>query len=81
MSAAGSRDKESPEIDAIEDVGNDVGKIQGSGTVNLFQDGSVVLIPTPSPDPKGSFLMLYHATTLSAHSVLFVVESCEVSEY
>ncbi|KAH7009495.1 major facilitator superfamily domain-containing protein [Ilyonectria destructans] len=52
MSAAGSRDKESPEIDAIEDIGNDVGKIQGSGTVNLFQDGSVVLIPTPSPDPK-----------------------------
>lgn len=81
MSAAGSQDKESPEVDAIEDIGNDGGKTQGSGTVNLFQDGSVVLIPTPSPDPKGSFLMLYHTTTLSTHFVLFVIESPEVSEY
>ncbi|KAF7554868.1 hypothetical protein G7Z17_g2579 [Cylindrodendrum hubeiense] len=52
MSLPESRDKETPEIDTIEDVKNHDVQNQGSGTVNLFQDGSVVLIPTPSPDPK-----------------------------
>ncbi|KAH7176915.1 major facilitator superfamily domain-containing protein [Dactylonectria macrodidyma] len=52
MSIAGSREKEGPELDAIEDIGNNGSHNHGSGTVNLYQDGSVVLIPTPSPDPK-----------------------------
>ena len=25
----------------------------GDGTINLFQDGSIILVPTPSADPKG----------------------------
>lgn len=31
---------------------------QAHGTVQLLQDGSVVLIPTPSPDPKGNIQQL-----------------------
>ena len=30
-----------------------------NGGVNLFTDGAVVLIPTPSPDPKGMCLYPY----------------------
>lgn len=33
------------------------------GTINLFQDGSIVLVPTPSSDPKGKFRvpnLIYH---------------------
>lgn len=44
-----------PDVDAVEDIiktphheAHDA-----SGTVNLYQDGTVVLVPTPSPDPKG----------------------------
>ncbi|KAF5645851.1 HOL1 [Fusarium tjaetaba] len=43
-----------PDVDAVEDIiktphheAHDA-----SGTVNLYQDGTVVLVPTPSPDPK-----------------------------
>jgi len=44
-----------PNVDAVENV---VDKPHheshdASGTVNLYQDGTVVLVPTPSPDPKG----------------------------
>lgn len=44
-----------PDVDAVENV---VDKPHheshdASGTVNLYQDGTVVLVPTPSPDPKG----------------------------
>lgn len=31
---------------------------QAHGTVQLLQGGSVVLIPTPSPDPKGKTQLL-----------------------
>lgn len=31
---------------------------QAHGTVQLLQGGSVVLIPTPSPDPKGNIRLL-----------------------
>lgn len=31
---------------------------QAHGTVQLLQGGSVVLIPTPSPDPKGNVELL-----------------------
>lgn len=31
---------------------------QAHGTVQLLQGGSVVLIPTPSPDPKGEIPVL-----------------------
>ncbi|CAJ0550875.1 Ff.00g108050.m01.CDS01 [Fusarium sp. VM40] len=41
-------------IDAIEDVIKNPHheSHDASGTVNLYQDGTVVLVPTPSPDPK-----------------------------
>ncbi|KAI6776500.1 hypothetical protein HG530_000445 [Fusarium avenaceum] len=40
--------------DAIEDVIKNPHheSHDASGTVNLYQDGTVVLVPTPSPDPK-----------------------------
>lgn len=45
-------------VSAIEDV--DIGKQQGMsdthearGTVKLLDKGVTILIPTPSPDPKG----------------------------
>ncbi|KIL90281.1 hypothetical protein FAVG1_06011 [Fusarium avenaceum] len=40
--------------DAIEDVVKNPHheSHDASGTVNLYQDGTVVLVPTPSPDPK-----------------------------
>jgi hypothetical protein len=44
-------------IAAIEDIGlkipSKLHEHSASGTVQLFQDDAVVLIPTPSPDPKG----------------------------
>jgi hypothetical protein len=45
-------------VDAIEDVVKNPHheSYDASGTVNLYQDGTVVLVPTPSPDPKGTFL-------------------------
>ncbi|KAI8668602.1 hypothetical protein NCS57_00671900 [Fusarium keratoplasticum] len=47
---ASPRDK--PEITAVEDIKHDKSSHHASGTVNLYHDGAVVLIPTPSPDPK-----------------------------
>ena len=51
-------------VNNIEDV--DVGKQQGlsdtheaRGTVKLLDQGVTILIPTPSPDPKGEFTMQY----------------------
>ncbi|KAK6716658.1 hypothetical protein SNK04_007610 [Fusarium graminearum] len=43
-----------PDVDAVENVVKDPHheSHDASGTVNLYQDGTVVLIPTPSPDPK-----------------------------
>ncbi|KAM0540457.1 hypothetical protein ACHAO7_011190 [Fusarium culmorum] len=43
-----------PDVDAVENVVKDPyhESHDASGTVNLYQDGTVVLIPTPSPDPK-----------------------------
>ncbi|UPL01266.1 hypothetical protein LCI18_012200 [Fusarium solani-melongenae] len=41
-----------PEIAAVEDIKHDKSSHHASGTVNLYHDGAVVLIPTPSPDPK-----------------------------
>ncbi|KAM0239472.1 hypothetical protein ACHAP5_008328 [Fusarium lateritium] len=43
-----------PGVDAIEDaiMTPHQESHDASGTVNLYQDGTVVLIPTPSPDPK-----------------------------
>ncbi|KAJ3540247.1 hypothetical protein NM208_g5148 [Fusarium decemcellulare] len=38
-----------PEIDAIEDVKIDQPTNNASGTVNLYHDGAVVLVPTPNP--------------------------------
>jgi len=26
----------------------------GDGTINLFRDGAIVLVPTPNADPKGT---------------------------
>ena len=47
-----------PEATVIENIG--VEKTMGgdrngarNGGVNLYNEGAVVLIPTPSPDPKG----------------------------
>lgn len=46
-----------PDVDAVENVVKDPHheSHDASGTVNLYQDGTVVLIPTPSPDPKGKY--------------------------
>ncbi|KAM0347673.1 hypothetical protein ACHAPU_004687 [Fusarium lateritium] len=43
-----------PEVDAVETVVKNPHheSHDASGTVNLYQDGTVVLVPTPSPDPK-----------------------------
>ncbi|KAM0211163.1 hypothetical protein ACHAQI_005461 [Fusarium lateritium] len=43
-----------PGVDAIEDAIKTPHheSHDASGTVNLYQDGTVVLVPTPSPDPK-----------------------------
>lgn len=34
-------------------------KHQASGTVRLIEDGEVILIPTPSPDPKGMDIFFF----------------------
>lgn len=46
-----------PDVDAVENITKDphLEIHDASGTVNLYQDGTVVLVPTPSPDPKGMF--------------------------
>ncbi|KAM0544238.1 hypothetical protein ACHAPJ_011927 [Fusarium lateritium] len=43
-----------PDVDAVENVvkNSHHESHNASGTVNLYQDGTVVLVPTPSPDPK-----------------------------
>ncbi|KAF4340770.1 HOL1 [Fusarium beomiforme] len=43
-----------PDVDSVEDVIKTPHheSHDASGTVNLYQDGTVVLVPTPSPDPK-----------------------------
>ncbi|KAF4985633.1 hypothetical protein FGRMN_11143 [Fusarium graminum] len=43
-----------PDIDSVENVVTNPHheSHDASGTVNLYQDGTVVLVPTPSPDPK-----------------------------
>ncbi|KAJ4267077.1 hypothetical protein NW762_003175 [Fusarium torreyae] len=43
-----------PDVDAVENVVKNPHheSHNASGTVNLYQDGTVVLVPTPSPDPK-----------------------------
>ncbi|KAF9773969.1 hypothetical protein IL306_008106 [Fusarium sp. DS 682] len=43
-----------PDVDAVEDVIKTPHheSHDASGTVNLYQDGTVVLVPAPSPDPK-----------------------------
>jgi hypothetical protein len=48
------------DVSIIENVGmekkrGDAHSGSTTGGVNLFTDGAVVLIPTPSPDPKGMF--------------------------
>lgn len=50
----GTKDDE-PHVDTIEGSATKVTaqEDQAYGTVQLLQGGSVVLIPTPSPDPKG----------------------------
>lgn len=38
------------------------------GTINLFQDGSIVLVPTPSSDPKGKLretTLIFHLARLT----------------
>ena len=48
------------DVSIIENVGMEKKRVDAhtggtTGGVNLFTDGAVVLIPTPSPDPKGMF--------------------------
>ena len=35
------------------------GQHNPTGTVKLVEDGEVVLIPTPSPDPRGMVIFLH----------------------
>lgn len=58
----GTKD-DGPHVETIEGSATKVTtqEYQTYGTVQLLQGGSVVLIPTPSPDPKGKvteFLIL-----------------------
>lgn len=41
-------------MEALSDKSGDV-TTTDYGTIDLIQDGSIVLIPTPSSDPKGTF--------------------------
>lgn len=34
-------------------LAKEVARHQATGTVRLIDDGEVILIPTPSPDPRG----------------------------
>lgn len=34
-------------------LAKEAAQYQASGTVRLIEDGEVILIPTPSPDPRG----------------------------
>ena len=57
-----------PDVDAVENV---IDKPHheshdASGTVNLYQDGTVVLVPTPSPDPKGKHSIAFNDTITNA---------------
>ncbi|KAK1992840.1 major facilitator superfamily transporter [Colletotrichum falcatum] len=67
---AGTKD-DGPRADTIEAAGAEVGPEdhQVHGTVQLLQGGSVVLIPTPSPDPKDPLnLPAWHK-----HLIIFIV--------
>jgi len=55
----------------IEDIGTETQKpsqAKRDGGVNLFTNDSVVLIPTPSPDPKGIDRQTWPSSTLYADS-------------
>lgn len=45
-------------IEKADRQGGPTAEPQAHGTVQLLQGGSVVLIPTPSPDPKGNIQLL-----------------------
>lgn len=52
-------DNKTAELDAVENVeiASNQQEHHASGTVKLYQDGAVILVPTPSPDPKGDILI------------------------
>lgn len=46
---------------SIDDVESDKSShpaVATSGGVNLYKDNAIVLIPTPSPDPKGTHALI-----------------------